>query len=423
MKTEIVRIKELTKGDHAVFKNFEANFEGKTLILLKGDNGVGKSSLLQFIQIALGKQSNIPIGAKGEGEVIMNKDGKQIIFKVKFRDGKPVVQIKGDGVFIDNKKGAIAAFMGAMDFDIDAFVEMSKTDAGRKKQVEIYKSFLPFEVVDFMNTMEAKIKAVYDERTALNRDVKNLNGAIELHELINNVAELPALAAKTVNIETVYADLKKANERNGNVVKCKTGIDERTKSIADIDDEIARLVVKKEALLKEVAEGGEWLTKHPTIPTKELEEQIETATETNNKAKSAQGLIDDMKKLEDLKTNVGEMTAQIDSSKQAIKETIMQIDAPVDGLTYDEDGLYWNGIPVHPDNLSSSEIIELGIRLKMAENPDLGVLFIERGESIGAERFEIIKSLVKKNGWQLLMEQVERGKKELTIELMATDNE
>lgn len=416
MKTQLVKINEFK-----VLKDKEFNFGGNH-ILVMGDNGVGKSSLLQFIQIALGNQTHIPHNATGSGEVIMEKDGKQIVFKLKFKDGKPIIDVKGEGVYINNKKSAIAELVGALDFDIDKFVEMSKTDAGRKKQVEIYKSFLPHEVIDFMTKMEAKIKAVYDERTDIARDVKNLNGSIELHDLINNVAELPAIAASTVNIELVFEELKKANARNQNVAKIKAGIDDRTKNIAEIDVEIARLVEKKDVLLKEVGEAGEWLVKNQPIPTQALEAKIETATEANNKAKSAQGLIDDMNKLMVLKESVGEMTAQIDASKQAIKDTIMQIEAPVDGLTYDDDGLYWNGVAVNPDNLSTSEIIELGIRLKMAENPELGILFIEHGESIGTERLKVIKELADKNNWQIIMEQVQRGEENLHIEIMADGN-
>jgi hypothetical protein len=55
----------------------------------------------------------------------------------------------------------------------------------------------------------------------------------------------------------------------------------------------------------------------------------------------------------------------------------------------------------------------------MAENPDLGVLFIEHGESIGQERFDYIKNLAKKHDWQLLIEQVERGKDKLEIQIIA----
>ena len=80
--------------------------------------------------------------------------------------------------------------------------------------------------------------------------------------------------------------------------------------------------------------------------------------------------------------------------------------------------MFYNGIPVNPDNLSTSEIIELGIKLKMAENADLGILFIQRAESIGLERFKLIKEIADSNGWQIIAEQVERGNKKLHIEIL-----
>jgi hypothetical protein len=62
--------------------------------------------------------------------------------------------------------------------------------------------------------------------------------------------------------------------------------------------------------------------------------------------------------------------------------------------------------------------MHLGIKLKMAENPDLGILFIQRGESLGAQRLKDIQDLAKKYDWQIIMEQVERGNEKLTIEIM-----
>jgi len=90
----------------------------------------------------------------------------------------------------------------------------------------------------------------------------------------------------------------------------------------------------------------------------------------------------------------------------------------VDGLTVDADSLIYNGVPVSSASLSSSEIMHLGIKLKMAENPDLGILFIQRGESLGAKRLKDIQDLAKKYDWQIIMEQVERGNEKLTIEIM-----
>lgn len=413
MKTQTVYIKEFK-----VLSDFTANMNGNHVLIL-GDNEVGKSSLLQFIQIALGNQKNIPANAKGSGHVVFEKDGKKIVVAVSFKDGKPVVDVRGEGIHIDNKKSAIASLFGAVDFDPIKFVEKSKTEKGRKEQVEDYKSFFDMETINFMDTMERKIKTAFDERTALNRDIKNLAGAINLHPLINHLHELDTF--QPVELELVYDELKRAQNHNANIDKVEQGIEQKTKDITMIQEQIAKLSETLNSLSEDVRKGTEWLKDKKRVDVTPYERSIQTATEANQKVTSAMRLKEDMAKKKELEDAVGELTALIDSSKEAIVETIKQIDSPVEGLTYDEDGLYWNGTPVNPDNLSTSQIIELGIRLKMAENPNLGMLFIENGESIGIDRLKVIKELADKNGWQLIIEQVERGTKEIHVQILSLD--
>lgn len=113
------------------------------------------------------------------------------------------------------------------------------------------------------------------------------------------------------------------------------------------------------------------------------------------------------------------MTALIDSTRQVIQDAIRDMDSPIEGLGFDSEQLLYKGVPVNPDSLSKSEIMELGIKLKIAENPDAGVLFIQEGESIGAKRLEEIKEIAAKNNFQIIMEQVERGNEKLTVELVS----
>jgi uncharacterized coiled-coil DUF342 family protein len=294
---------------------------------------------------------------------------------------------------------------------------LSKTKAGRKEQVDIYKRFLPSDVIEFMDKMELKIKNTYDDRTALNRDIKNLEGSINLHPLINEISIIDTF--KKINIDDAFAELKNANEVNDKIKGVESGIEQRKKELEDLKNKIAELTLKCESVSSEIEKGNAWLSKNKKIDISAIEHKIQSATPINTKADQAEQLMSELTKVRKLREQVGEMTALIESSKQAIIETIQQIDSPVDGLTYDDEGLYWNGIAVTPDNLSTSEIIELGVRLKMCENPELGMLFIEHGESIGTERLKIIKDIADKAGWQILMEQVERGNKNIHIEILA----
>lgn len=61
-----MKVKKVSIKDFKVLKNIEKEINGNNIILL-GDNGKGKSSFIQFIEIALGKQTTIPDIQHGEG--------------------------------------------------------------------------------------------------------------------------------------------------------------------------------------------------------------------------------------------------------------------------------------------------------------------------------------------------------------------
>jgi len=69
-----MKIKKVKITDFKVLKNIEKEIEGQNVLLI-GENGIGKSSFIQFIEIALGKSTNVPENATGNGCVWVDKDG------------------------------------------------------------------------------------------------------------------------------------------------------------------------------------------------------------------------------------------------------------------------------------------------------------------------------------------------------------
>lgn len=414
MKVEKVQIKEFK-----VLENFEAEIAGNH-ILIMGDNGKGKSSLIQFIEIALGKQANVPPMAKGEGTVFINKDGQQFQFGVKFKDGKPVVTVTSPDGLKDTRKGTIAGIVGAMDFNIDEFCKLSETTAGRKKQVEIFKSFLPEDVRTSLANYEAHIKASYDERTEATRLLKQKEGFVKTHRLY------PVIGVQKFEykeMKELLATLKSMNEANQKVEDVCNRFNQRAVEINDLEQKITELQAKLATANELQEKAKSWLKDNKGHLSEEIasvELELQNLEKSNNDYTDAEALKKEIDLVKTMTEEVGELTAKIESSKEAVANTIRDMEGPISGLSFDDEMLTYNGVPVHPDSLSTSEIIELGIRLKMAENENLGILFIQRAESIGAERFLLIKEIADKAGWQIIAEQVERGKK-LHIEIMTDE--
>jgi len=408
-----MKVKKVSIKDFKVLKNIEKEINGNNIILL-GDNGRGKSSFIQFIEIALGKQTTIPDIQHGEGTIWVDKAGQEWTFHVEWKKGKPLVTVTSPDGFKDNRKSVLANVVGAMDFDIDAFVEMSETTAGRKEQVKVYKSFLPKEVQEFVADQEYRVKRSYDERTEKNREVKILQGAIAEHPF-TKVLDMPS---KPIDTKALTFQIEAAMEHNKKVQGAKERFQSRKHDIEAITEQIRDLVGKRQSLMDMNVEAEEWLRQNDEHDVSALMEQKDKAYEINANFDKKADYDKQLAMMQALSEESGELTAFIESSNQAIADAIRDCDSPVDGLTFDADSLIYNGVPVSNASLSSSEIMHLGIKLKMAENPDLGILFIQRGESLGAKRLKDIQELAKKYDWQIIMEQVERGNEKLTIEIM-----
>lgn len=425
------KIQKIQIKEFKILKDLEHDINGANIMIV-GENGVGKSSLLQFIEIALGKSTNIPPDAKGKGVVFVDKDGEKYALKVEVKDGKSVVTIENEGGLKDNRKGTLKGLFGAVDFDIDEFVELSKSTAGRKKQVEIFKSFLPTDIQMALGTFEANIKSNYDERTQIGKDKKAAQGAITTNPM-NNFPDTEL--AKMVEVDTVELtkQLSEAAEYNKKVSEVKNRCVSRFSDIEKANKEIETREKKMEEIMKEIegyktevkeneklnTQAEEWLKQNPEKDTTAINTQLSDAGTINRKASQAKELLKQRADYLKLVEEEGEMTVKIELERQAVADAIRDCDMPVDGLIFEDEELKWNGIPVNPDSLSTSEIMELGIKLKMSENPDLGVLVIQRGESLGKKRLEEIMELANKNNWQILMEQVQRGQEKLKIELLA----
>jgi predicted ATP-dependent endonuclease of OLD family len=401
-------------------KDFEVEPNGHNFWLI-GENSTGKTSFQQLLKIAMGDAASIPPNMIADGHFWLDKDGQEYKSKVEAKNGKVTIKVTlPDGV-IEDKKTVIRALFGGVDFNVQQFVEWSKTAEGRRKQVAEFKAMLPADAIEIINNLEKEIDNRYKDRTAINQKVDSLKGYIKECKLYGD-----DLKVQPVDVTAINAELEKANTFNTKVRDVKKRAEDREKSIAEkeakieaLKAEIAELervtevekTVQKDAL-KWIAEKG------IEINTASLVEQINNASEINVKAQQAKEQLDRMKKLESFEAEAENFTVEIELKREAIRDCIRDIDSPVQGLTYEGETLLYNGNPVDDTTLSTSEIIELGCKMAIAKNPDCGILFVSQGESLGNERLKLIQELAKKNNWQIIAEQMVRGNETLEMELM-----
>ena len=406
MKIQRVKIKEFKK-----LKDIDLKIDGQN-IWIKGENGMGKSTLMQFIEAALGSKNAIPPNTNGSGHVWADKDGKQYVFSLELKDGKTKVVVECDGMK-DSSKSAIAAIVGKIDFDIDEFVKLSETEKGRKEQVILYKNMMPQEVIEWMARIEHDIKAEFEDRAGVNSKIKTLEGFIKESPLFGKDLDIKPKDAAEIQYE-----LEKANKINDMWDRATNSIVTRKQNIAKWEEEITALMAKCEKDKTDIEIAEKWLFTNKKVDIGTITSQFDTISEHNKIAHQAAEQKKKVAEVEKLKEEAGNYTVRIETKRHELQECVKSLDPIVDGLSFDEEGLVYKGTPLHINSMATSEIIELGFKMKMAQNPDLGIICLEHGESIGNDRLKYILDIAKKNNWQVMLEHVVRGQDKLTIEFI-----
>lgn len=403
--------------------NMEVNLNGKHILLL-GDNTVGKSNFIGAIKATfaghLGKHS-IKEGEK-KAEVVIDVadyeneqpiEGTNYTFTMKIRKTKQGDEVAEFNVTMpsgEEKMGktVIGKIVGEVELDQD-FVKLSNTTEGKRKQLAVVESYMDEEVKQFLRIEKSKIERLYNERSEINREVKSLEGFIAESGIApsdyNNYKT-------TINTQELEVKLKKGSEINGKIESVKAGLIEREAKLIKMKEEIA-------ILEKNVVDGKLWLEENKPVEIDSVQEEIRSANEHNMKVAKVQTYEGKMKQLGEMKERAENFNIQYNAAKQAVEDCIRDLQLPVDGLSFDEQGnVYYKGKLVHEDNLSTAEQMCLNIDLLMAKHNKVGVILIERGESIGSEFLKALLAEADKRNMEVIMEQVERGTKELKIEVM-----
>jgi len=230
-----MKIKRVKIVNYKNLKDIDVNLDGANVIL-RGDNEVGKSSFLDFVEIALGKKGKIPSEGSGKGAVWADKNGLEYKYEVKTDNGKSkIVMIAPDGHKEDNQS-VIRSFTGVVEFDMAAFMAKTKTKAGRKEMVTDFKKLLGEEVNIALNKIDKEIDESYDERTEVGHKIKTLKGAISECPMFGD-----DLKVTQVDVTAINSELQKANEFNQLIQEKKARFAERAISIKKRESDIESL--------------------------------------------------------------------------------------------------------------------------------------------------------------------------------------
>jgi DNA repair exonuclease SbcCD ATPase subunit len=385
----------------------------KNVVILKGNNGAGKSSVLDAIQMALGGSKSIPKkpirDGQKEAEIVLELDGI-VVERHWTSDNKSYLEVRGeDGQKIASPQAILDKLTGALAFDPLALLAFEP-----KKQIAILAELLGIDLQKF----DDEHKRIFEERSLLNKEIKRIEAKIEPDNDEDN--DLPEAE---ISITSLIEALTLAESERSKIEDIKRELDHSREDHKSITASIANLkaqIVEKEKRLIEVTEKGKALSikvKDIILPDTELiKNKIQNADKTNKSIREKQAKKALIASLKETHKASEDLTQKLEDIKLEKSNKIKSVKFPVEGLSFGDDCLLSNGIPLN--QASSAEQLKVSVAMGLALNPNLKIMLIRDGSLLDQNNLKIISEMAKDSDAQVWIEIVgkENGPAGIIIE-------
>ena len=426
-KEEGIKVLSLVVENFKNIEKTEVDFAGRSATII-GKNGAGKSSLIQAIcspidsnyipakPVKKGEERGsieLTIGGSLHGEEETYTLG--LHFSEKHKKGRITVT-NGEGEKVNGGKQFISDIVGNIGFDIQEFIKLGVTSSGSiskpgtQEQIEILKKLMPKDVLKQMHDLDKEFKDVYEARADVNRDISHAKSKLEGHdfsqdelERYNEVVDTDGIVSKMTNIEK---ELEKYSKVFSTVDSLLDSIPLKQERLALLEEKVEALHAEITADIDKLDKGEVWLANKTKPSIEAMNIELSNANIHNNKVKEVKSLQDSQIAIRLLQENSEANTERLDKIKREKKQIFTSSPLPVKGLTFDEEGIYFKGLPFVEGQHPSSTIISIGAKIGMALNPNLRMLVIKDGSLLDKKTLKWLVTQCEKENYQLFVEMV-----------------
>jgi DNA repair exonuclease SbcCD ATPase subunit len=378
------------------------NPEGKSLVVIAGANGSGKSSFIDAItEIFDPKGTRItsrPIhdGAE-EASAELTTDQARLLRTWKKNDAGTLNAYALDGAKYPSGKDFVLKATGGAIFDASEFVSM---DAKAQREELLAKVELPFDLAE----LDAKRAGYFDGRTDVTRDVKALTAQLAGFPPVDET-----IPQEEVSAAAILAEHEKARQHNA-------AVDQLVQSAIAVEDErlraestVARLTDELDAaqtyLLRAKETETEIVTKTKaarTIDTDEIAARLSSIEGTNAKVRAQAARTAVAAKLAAETAKAADLTAKLEAIDAQKAAGLKAAKFPVQGLSVDDDGITFDGVPFRQVNTAKK--VEIAFDLMTQSKPDLRLVMIKDGDALDADTLAGIDKVASARGYIVLVE-------------------
>jgi len=379
-------------------------------VILTGDNGQGKSSVLDGIMLALsntGLEDPIRHGRPAaQIKLTLGGDKAEYLLERKItKKGSYLTLTDANGIPVQKAQTFLNGLLGNYAFDPLEFTRLKP-----RAQVEALKAAAGLDFTE----LDAKRAEFYAERTNVGRDGKE--AAAQLAAVPEPGEKVPAEEVSASELVDTLQGLEKARREVDALVDdadlATSNYDSALRLVEELEQRLAD--ARKDAEEKQAIKLAAFEKMDKAKESAPTEDQLAAARlaiaqvdETNRAVRSARQhreLTERVKKLRADYATLDRRIEEIDIEKaNAVKDASL----PVDGLELTDEGPMVNG--VFFSQLSTAEQIRISTLVAMSQNPTLKIGFIREAALMNSANIEAVSKLAAENGFQLWMERFQEA--------------
>ena len=388
--------------------------ENQRIVIISGENGAGKSSVLDSIEMALAGKSTIPSKPVRDGKEtarIVLETEKLIITRT-FAGGNNYLKCENkEGFRTSSPQTLLDSMIALIGFDPLQFANMKSTDQGQ----QLLKIF-PTKINLAENANYQK--GTYQERTDVNRDHKNLVAQIGSIPVFPDAlptieVSVSALSQRSVELREELNEIHKLQQQfraeQHQAVLDKKNVDIIEESIVKLHVQLKqakKFLANREAKVKALQEKE-------VRPTADIEKEIDSIDKGIQSAETVNATIRlkadiEKKKIaaKALEDKSAELTAKLEKLEKQRSDALHEAKFPVEGLSIDVNGnVILNGVPF--DQASTAQKLIVGIAIAAASPNKLRVCLIRDGSLLDSKSMKVVAEMAAAKDIQIWMERVE----------------
>jgi len=373
------------------------------LVVVGGQNGAGKTSLLDAIAYAIGGKKLVPAkplreGAK-KGSVKVTLDSGLIVER-KFRKNAASGAIESEIVVTDaegtpqkSPQALLDSLFGSLSFDPLAFSRMSPAE-----QRDISREVVGLDTGE----LDAKIEKVFEERRDLGRDLRTA----EAH--LKQLPHFPDAPEEEVVVSKLIKERDRIVRANEWLASRKRELGNLSAVIQADEEEIERLTKQVEANRTEIDGIASAIKGKKEESTDELDASIAGAEKTNSQVRANATYAEAEERFREVTDLHNAKEEQLEALREEKTELVAKTEFPIEGIEVGDAGVLFNGFPF--EQASAAEQLRMSVAMGFAMHPELKVLLIRDGSLLDDANLALVAEMAAAEDAQVWIERVGEGK-------------